>query len=428
MNNFKRRHLLYLTAIITLSFLVVTVFSQLQISVQFPTQGTVSSTYEVWAASGAVADIQSAVNNVRTHGGGTVRVPAGNWLFDATPSSYVSSIGGVNIVGAGMFLTNLTLRADATYSGTTMFNIDGANQRPIRISGITFIGRLGAAASQTGDTAINLDVCKDFRVDNCSFHNLGSNGLLVHSFSNDDRSQWLLSQGVIDHCRFYDIYKAGAVSSGNGYGYGVDVEKCTNRLKCPWPSNPNSLMGNATDTVFIENCYFTGCRHSVMTWLGGRTVFRFNTVEKPCLSVDGGQWMIDTHPPRNYDGVDYYAGRWVEVYNNSLTANRPGGNEYGIDICGGSAFITNNTIGGANIYYAYGFDLTTGNGVSQGVLNLTKPWYVYIWNNAETYQQRVYNPDTSLVVQEVNYHFHSPATDGYSYTPYAYPHPLTLTG
>ncbi|UCG55344.1 MAG: hypothetical protein JSV32_03805 [Dehalococcoidia bacterium] len=405
-----------------------TVLSQVQISVTIPSQGTVivSSPNEVWASSGSLSDIQTAVNQVQALGGGTVRVPAGVWTFDARGSSHLRSYGGINIIGAGKYLTNLTLVPDLTsYPATTMFEITGNNQLPVVISGITFIGR--TQAPDTGDTAIYLNVVKNFRVTDCSFHNMGSVGVAAVNYYNDANPGWLVCQGVIDHNSFYNIYKAGAVQMGTGYGYGVEVAMANDISKVPWPENPSSLMGNPTDTTFVEDNYFEGCRHSIMSFLGGRYVVRFNTIVKPCISVDGGQWMIDAHPPRNY-GNDVYGGRWAEVYNNTLTANTAGGWGYGITIDGGAAFITNNTINGNRLYYAYGFDLSTASGVSASVMNKSKPWYVYIWNNQEAYVgTRVYSPqENTLVTSGENYKFVNPATDGYLYTPYPYPHPLTL--
>ena len=420
----KRYHVLLFVLICAVP--IVTAYSLGQISVEVFNEGHVSSSYEVYAASGSVTAIQQAVDDVIAHGGGTVRIPEGDFLFDATPSSYVHSIGGVSIIGAGMFKTNLTLAPSRTYPSTTMFYVDGSNQQPLRISGITFIGRLGAAASATGDTGIELDVCKDFRIDHCSFHKLGSNGIFTHSFSNDDRSQWLLSQGVIDHNQFIDIYKPDALSAWVGFGYGIDIEKNWDSSKTPWPTDINQLMGNATDTVFVEDNFFTGCRHTTMTWLGGRTVYRYNTIDHHAIVNDAGHWMIDMHPPRG-DGTDYYGGRWYEIYGNTLNGNAPD-YHWGITIDGGSALITNNTMTGPNLYYAYGFDLTTRGSISQATLNKCKPHDIYIWNNIEYYAERVYNPNPSLVKEGVDYHFEDPATDGYTYTPYAYPHPLTLSG
>jgi hypothetical protein len=426
MTKVKRQYLLYLMVILTSAFLVLTAFSQLQSTLIIPSQGIISSssTSDVWAASGSLADIQAAVNTVRAHGSGTVRIPAGSWTFDARGSSHLQSYGGINIIGAGKYLTNLTLVPNLTsYSGTTMFEITGNNELPVLISGITFIGR--PQAPNTGDTAIYLNVVKNFRVTDCSFHYMGSVGVAATNYYNDEHSGWLPCQGVVDHCDFWNIYKAGAVSSGTGYGYGVEVAAGNDINKIPWLANPQSLAGNLTETTVVEDCLFSGCRHNVMTFLGGRVIVRYCTTMNPVNSVDGGQWAFDQHPPRYYD-QDVYAGRWFEVYNNIMYLNGTSGWSYGFDICGGSAYIYNNTMISGNCYYAYGFDLSTSNGVSSAVMNLTKPWYVYIWNNVEDCAERVYSPQEGTLVRSgVNYKFVNPTTDGYTYVPAPYPDPLT---
>ena len=56
--------------------------------------------------------------------------------------------------------------------------------------------------------------------------------------------------------------------------------------------------------------------------------------------------------------------------------------------------------------------------------------HLFIWNNQgdTTCDGWVYNPSGSYGVHEgTEYKFVNPATDGFSYIPYTYPHPLRLS-
>jgi hypothetical protein len=93
---------------------------------------------DVTATSCSITDIQAAVNQVKADGG-TVRVPAG----EAEAVGTIVLPGGVSLVGAGMDQTKL-FRGPATdmMAGGTVISADGANGRPIRISGVNLVGFL----------------------------------------------------------------------------------------------------------------------------------------------------------------------------------------------------------------------------------------------------------------------------------------------
>jgi len=368
----------------------------------------------VTASSGSVTDIQSAVNQIESLGGGRVYIPAGNWLFDATPSVMVTIPGGVSVFGAGKFLTNLTLRAGSTYDSTTMFYVDGANQLPVRVSGITFIGRTGAAAADTGDNGVFIDNTKDFRVDHCSFHVMGSCGVAVFNSVIS-----LSCQGVVDHCDFYNIYKPGAETAGTGFGYGVGVERTYSRSDEAkiWAPSLNGILGTYANVTYVEDCYFQGCRHSICAYATGAYVARFNTFTD--MHVYYGSGHCDVHGAYP-DGV--YGGRYMEVYNNTFLnpandSNYPHMYEYSkaLRMRGGGGVFFNNVA----VNYAYMVCLSTDDGNPS--ITKCKVRDLYMWNN-------VYDGD--YIEEESGGHVENSTYFLYprpSYTPYQYPHPL-VTG
>lgn len=378
----------------------------------FHNAGTVN-TDEVVAQTGSVEDIQSAIDESESKGGGIVRIPAGDWLFDATPTNRVTIHGGVSVFGAGKFLTNLTLLPDATYDSTTMFYVDGSNQLPVRISGITFIGRTGEAAAYTGDEGVLLDNAKDFRVDNCSFHYLGSAGVAVFNSKIS-----LTSQGVIDHSDFYDIYKPGAEEAGTGYGYGVGIEKTYSRTgqEKIWNDDINFYLGKYQNVTYIENNYFSGTRHAISAYASGAYVARFNTFTN--MHVFYGSGHADVHGAYP-DGV--YGGRYMEVYNNTFLnpANDPNYPRMftyakALRMRGGGGVFFNNV--GTNYAYLVALATDAGNPSNPkcGVRDL------WLWNN--TYDHAYIENEASEAVQDVDYFLYEKA----DYVPYPYPHPLTL--
>jgi hypothetical protein len=367
--------------------------------------GTIAQGNIVNAASGSVADIQTAVNSVASTGG-RVYVPAGT--FDWTPSSTVTIPSGVSIVGAGKGVTILRLVGSASASKyNTMFDVYNSNGRPLRISGISFIDLTNA-----GNTGIMLDSVKDFRVDNCYFETLGSCGVATYN-----SESIAMSCGVVDHCDFVNIWKAGTENAGTGFGYGVGVEMTYDRTDQTtfWDNNINNLLGQyKPGVVYIEDCTFTGCRHSICAYATGSYVARYNTFDT-IRTFEYNSGHCDVHG-RYPDGV--FGGRFAEVYGNTFTmGTQNDGHDLACRWRGGGGVIWNNTFNGFNTGYGT-IELTYDDGINEKC----RVKDLWIWGNDYDSSTQPYIEDyNSQAVLGVDYFL----TAKPNYTPYPYPHPLT---
>jgi hypothetical protein len=293
-----------------------------------------------------------------------------------------------------------------------MFFVDGSNQQPVRISGITFNGRTGSTAAATGDVGIYLDNTKDFRVDHNSFFYLGSAGVAVH---NSDISK--SSQGVIDRNEFIDIYKPDAETAGNGFGYGVGVERTYDRTDQDeiWKNDIDLYLGKYANVTYIENNIFSGNRHSISAFAGGAYVARHNTFTDMHVYYPSGH--IDVHGAYA-DGV--YGGRYVEVYDNEFL-NPADDSDYprmfnyarALRMRGGGGVFFNNTA----TNYSYLISLAADDGNT--IIPKCSVHDLWIWGNA--YDNGLIDFEASYQ-EDVDYFLY----EKLGYVPYHYPHPLTL--
>ncbi len=390
-----------------------------------------SFTMHVNALSGSVAHIQAAVDTVVSAGGGIVHIPAGNYAFVASGSTRVNinlpSGGNISIIGAGIDTTILQMPADDSAPNTVMFNVQGLNGGQIRVSGITFKGRPNWQTSPTGDSGISLQSCIDFRVDNCSFWYMGAHGVSVadgnnmYGVSGGDFD--LVSQGVVDHCEFYQIYKPVCTAASRGWGYGVFVSKSTHYLwsyniypDSPW--NSTYGYGKYCKNVYIEDCYFSKCRHAVTGNFAAAYVLRHSTIEDMGMYANASTG----HPNR----TDTFGQYYCEIYN--VTVEKKGTQNFvGPLVEGGSALIYNDTFINLVNYAELGSCEDT-DGTPYHPKGHTKE--VYIWSNTITDCGGIYlhsnAPDgCPAPILNVEYFLHAPAAEK-NYVPYPYPHYLAV--
>jgi len=346
--------------------------------------------------------------------GGTIYLPAGEFLF----ATQVNMNGGINIIGQGIRKTILLSRTEGYFDINHYLSHGGA----FRFSGISFMGYdTYDGATFSGITCANI---VDFRIDHCYFE--GFSYTINIKGSEDFRPS-----GVVDHC----IIRRGRGTYGSMYGV------TSGQYDYSYPEFEFSRVEHAgdADNVFVENCYIEECSHAADAFGGGTYVIRYCTIVD-CASIGG-------HGP-GYDssGRGY---RCSEIYNNYIykhtaevkptfcNLDNYSGRWVGIGLRGGGGMIFNNTF----VYCrnAIMFDIDSGeidrdgDGVITGAdyPQLDQIHQRWIWDNQLIDTPSFYffygTDAAELVLEDRDFFLRSPSLplDGYTYTPYQYPHPLT---
>lgn len=399
--------------------------------------------------------IQSAVNSAVN--GDIIELPAGQFVVN----NNVLITKFVSIKGAGLGKTVLyrsesasdeSLSNDENWRGIFRFNINSTASSKIVVSDITFKSKKpslvdGDGLSLAEDIGVEMVRCVDFVITRCRFENFGNGAVSI--YHDDDLASGLIFKNEFVHnCKGYNAL-------GLGYGvviYGVDKK---------WVDDPKFGSSNF---IFVEDNLFDYHRHSIAAGGCALYVFRYNTVRN---NVAGNTaHAIDAHEARLEGVENYYSSRAIEVYNNVIvnttfldgTTNCSNGTpivagksptwltECAIRTRGGEALIHDNKIEG----YRFGVGLITPklsstksypNFYQQGYLSALKyganhtgidgdkgSGDVFVWNDVykaySTSSQCVYfyNYSTDYIVADRDYHLFAKP----SYTPYTYPHPLSI--
>lgn len=424
----------------------------------------------ITAASGYWQDIQTAVDWVVAHGGvGNVYIPEGTWDFvnvdETLPESRweakVMIPAGINILGAPTERTSgipydgvgqnpndqvvewktiLVMPWDAPSGAWFQFNGDVDPNKPSRFSDIKMVGyRSVDPNSTTKLTGVRMCSVANFRIDHCYFENICGGLPITSSLAHDWTPE--TSYGVIDHCYLVNThgYVVGWVGDRTvGYGVAVSRGNLDN-----WEPDVSKVLGKYTDyTVFIEDCYLEKWGHCTASGIGGHQVIRHSTIKD-----DFGYGSIDAHGITgvrcvNCGATDNYVwseeqGKWVcavcgsdleirmigtratEIYNNLIidAIQYP----WATFIRGGGGIAFNNKVGGGT----YSIFIYLSNEAQEPA---SKCWINdwWVWNNtmlegcAEISKE---DPEGNIIEGE-NYFRYAPHT--FNYTPYPYPHPLTL--
>jgi hypothetical protein len=286
---------------------------------------------------------------------------------------------------------------------------------------------------------ISISNVMDFRVDHCCLEHICADGIATGG---------LKCRGVIDHCSIYNIYgwdNLGGYTDSN-VGYGIVVQRDYDS-----PFDPTmSVLGQYTDyTIFIEDCYFSRWRHCVASGVGGYYVFRHNIVD-----YDLGHFSMDVHGVRT---SGYAGGRGAEIYENTFinvnqwipvttspfyNVSRNSANTSSSDYRdlfqdgGGCGVWFNNYIDTS--YRSDAIALYTEDDISDPTWHLKDfclwstqgPWTPNSWNgpisgfsgrNVAAYWSR-----SAGSYGDASYPNVDPSWSIAGYTPYPYPHPLTL--
>jgi len=394
---YKIKFYAFLTALTVLAgtLFLTPAISSLMKNVIIRSNGQISTT-TILAKSGSAVDIQAAVDVVVTAGGGTVYIPEG--MFEWNASSFTQSFwgratgviipGGVNIIGAGDNKT--VLRVVERAHNALMFGVDGQG-KPVRISGIHFIGYVVDETENIG--AIRIVDSQDFRIDHCTFENFDNTGI---STRKQDTNK--VHRGVIDHNVFDNPYKENLTNAKWGYGIIVVAYYGIPDL---WKPLDYYLGQYVDNVVYIEDNVFRRCRHAIASNEGGYYVARYNTFEEP--------------RPKNFGEIDVHGGdpggRGLEAYNNVIIGAEGYGASQAFWIRGGGGVIFNNTM--QNILYG----ITLQKESSDPTYQVKE---LYIWNNNMDGGTLLNNP--AGYTENVDYFLYAKP----DYTPYPYPHPLTL--
>lgn len=425
--------------------------------------------FNVTAESGSATHIQAAIDLIVANGGvGNVIIPEGifNFVEIGEPWVTVTIPAGVNLFGAptakdvnGQVInwkTVLVMPYEVPTSGPDdnpawfRVQLGGHPERDFRFSDIELVGwryfdylqngepswtipydpnNPGDRGSQTMyiglriydspyDTPHQTGGIQNFRVDHCDFQDMG--GSAVWLGPGETVYNWHVISGVLDHNRFVNSYGDPGRLGSSDYqyrtlGYGVGMRRWASDL---WDPNLDNIAGHYLDySIHIEDNYFSKWRHCTCANDGIHTIVRHNT-------FDGsyGVGDVDGHGSLATTGREYAVGtRLQEIYDNVWQNPAIGiwdPEAWCINVRGGSAIIFNNTVTGYTGLIALNNEV--GNEQYQPKCSCGPSW---IWNNDLGGAALIwydYHGGTKY------YRAPNLADDGFDYTAYAYPHPLTL--
>lgn len=384
------------------------------------------------SCNGSQSDCQAKVNGASD--GDTITIPSGSFSW-STPVTWTDK--NITILGAGIGST--TIKVSNNYA----FKVNAESKSSFRISSMKIF-----ASDANFDGVIRIQKSYapagyGWRIDHIEF---------VLDALSGDKAQFGISingitNGVIDNCIFTALKHTCLI---HVYA-NVQSEEPLKGIAA-W-SIP--LAFGSKDAVYIENCTFNYTESGVQVldvWMGGKVVFRHNTVAKGHLTV---------HPALS----QFRAGYSLEVYNNVFTGYgwyRPS------DIRGGTGVIFNNLVSGYQVNnfairndrcttmpgdygWCNGSAVVDGNisangwpcedqiGRRGGTLRNQASEPYYAWNNGSTSldgsvklvlgvaSENAWiktigdaNPHPGGIVDYIN---NAPKP---GYTPYIYPHPLRM--
>jgi hypothetical protein len=182
------------------------------------------------------------------------------------------------------------------------------------------------------------------------------------------------------------------------------------------------------EATFVEDCYFKGCSHPTDAFGGGHYVLRYSELVDNASVGGHGPGFDDSHR----------GTRCTEIYENIIQKTDKVSYDYrwvGMSVRAGGGVVYNNHF----VYCRYAMLFTIDNFDSyvdddhDGIPDypaLDQVQEKWIWDNAldSTPQLVLYNNDLAalLIQEDRDYFLRAPTVelDGFTYTPYTYPHPL----
>ncbi len=382
----------------------------------------------ITAASCSQTDVQAAIDSAKD--GDTVMVPAGTATWTKTGDSKPAVQVGkqltwnpptfeskaITLYGAGVDTTIIIDQCPHNYNESALLIFTESN-KPVRVTGFTF-SRSGEKAEK-GTLSI-IGECKNWRIDHCKLLDAQyGNGIVISGNSN----------GVIDHCVFTtgpDLGNFKALSV-NGTSDGS------------WDT-PLSL--GTINAIFVEDCIFEyNFNYAIIDLaIGGRCVLRHNTIYNAYVGSHGH----DSDPRAM---ISY------EIYNNSFSRTIGGNMFTTIAFRGGTGVVYDNTVENKTGTYNSFIDLyyycacpehqTCGHETCTEYPCWDQPGRapdadgdsiqdlepVYEWGN--TFAGGDGDISVADICEEVHEYIQEGRdfyndTERPDYTPFTYPHPLTL--
>jgi len=367
------------------------------------------------AATLSLADVRAAA--ALCDNGDTLVLPTGNVNWTTSDSYHVSFSKHVSIQGQGTSSTIITNISSGNKSFFRWMLPVLETPPQIEVQGLKLYG-YGSTSLDSGLRFYAANRAGNLKIHNVDCEDIGFGGIIVEGYS----------KGVIYDCNFINCYY-------EGYGYGVSLQGTVygeeiegTWVWTTWPANTDPGWG--TDAfLFIEDCYFSGCRHSISSDYGAKYVFRHNTSDITYY-VSGAQ-HVDMHGK----AVGYWRGvRAAEVYENSIGEGDGGFATDGFVTHGGDCLVYNNVFGprvSDNALIIADSNLGTYPGDYPDADQMRGG---YFWGNTSTvygdvdngfypgYPHGVYCElkSADFVQNNRDVFLYAPP----SYTPYTYPHPL----
>jgi hypothetical protein len=333
------------------------------------------------ASAGSLSAVQAALNTAAS--GDIIVIPAGSSTWTG-PLKITKT--NITLQGNGIGSTVIT-------GNGQVFNTSGESANSLRITGVEL--RSCTNCFEASGSGSPKQAIKNLRIDNSKF----VNAYIVLETQGG-------ATGVIDHCTFQDSYGARLYGSNDA------------NVKFPLP------LGTS-DAVFFEdnviNVSSSGTPpHFIASNSFSKYVIRHNT-----FNYSKSLWdIVDAH------GYCEVAGRgsatW-EIYEN--TFNLVSSLNRVIHLRGGEGVVFNNKF--VNYKPTLAISLTDYSYCHTPCVQSCSGYPCkdqinrsYFWNN--TFGATVLNPVSDCnIVQVSRDYYNSPAVD---YTPYTYPHPLTVLG
>jgi hypothetical protein len=370
--------------------------------------GTALKANTINSASCSSADVQTAINQAKT--GDTVLIPGGS----CTWSAVVTLNTAITLNGQG--------KTTITWAGGGQLSVGANGSANTFVTGFTFLGSFNNGGCPISFHTSFSPQSKTFRFykNTLDDGNPANQGTLLCVDGT--------GPGLIDHNSFTTHHGADEVIHNLGQGPS-DSSGWTTDVT---PGGPNMIFIEDNAFTFLATgnpAYFWGSS-AVQAYYGARTVFRHNTVEMMQVDQHGTCGSIDA--------------RWWEIYNNTFTTNAANASQsHYMALRGGSGVAFNNQHTGTNQVTGaievtedctsgtYPLANQLGRGINQGL----SP--AYIWGNGA--DMHIYSGNSTFVQQGRDYYLSSTQpslmsilqtltnTLSSAYTPYTYPHPLTVS-